>query len=1402
MADRDCREPATSRSRPTTIEDADHPPCPANDDRPPTYSEATYPRPNTQGNQSTFSIDFQRNICSYAMIESPTSHSSTASSSSSSPNVFTDLDMTFCSSFSGSSDHSFQDFPIDLSIKYLRSSQEHDHLTTNFNDHSLPRVEIPKFDRNSILPATHPPITIMEPDTVPNLSHKYLAIRSPQPLLEKQKQDFSDKNSCIKNHEFLPNDQPSFLPSSPKPCGQLPNIYDLLGGPHGPTGLPEPLVPIPINDILEDFDKIQGIKPSPTVHPQSEVFQKASKRHIVELDPSAPTPLPSKKICKRPSCPILQSPLQPCTPCMTFLCKLCPFKTDRPVSIKGHLTKFHNLMHSNFGSCYLTVLYKAPLGSNNSHSMESSGFPSHESFSHNEKKGRNFPNLDGNVTIDSSLSSEGSDSSLHSVSNFGHDQSQLQHNLDENQTSTGKDLNSEIHSPASHGGSLPSTGATPTPPPPNFANSLLQRNQSSTIEHTLVESTDKESQALREMITDAKATHGLGMPARWPFPPSDLGTDRGPSTPGMLFRSDDVFGQTLRLDFGNLPTTRPEWIDRSLYSSPAALMDYVPIRRTITTHSISLPQLDARLPADIDHTRSMNWSWIYHGTNNKTDRFGNLADSAELDRILSPIPHGDDDYDANPLITGQPRTSTPDTIPKPPIIPSMPSSNITGANWELPITEPERKPTLPPPPFDGFGNKFEIAKSAFQTWRTKALRDIDLSSASKTKEGDVTTSSDLEFKNMMGRFNVLQLPKDREHSEIPAKDTPFDTATSDIYIDDDNMNKDVNLVGPARSHLKQKDHVVVSVNHLSAEDLDDIESRVSNENSIRFKNLKDHYLNTQLHRETALQQQDNVAAWAQNTPKFQERMQIAERHTARLDEALERLEIEINQLKEAKSVKTIPIRQPIYGTTTSFKHHEVDNIPIAKGDGTVKIARIWQKICDLIARRELSEDAARTAVSSRLEGEVLDFFDIYNDLPLLDIVSNLSIQFDTPPSRSKYLTDIEEFARRTGETIEMAVMRLRGLLRGADKCRGIADRQLQEEEIIRQQLENMVDKSVWKSATDLETQQMEMCITFPLAKLIKACSKAESQQQEKRLPGIKVCLNAQDVQIEPASRSPSPKSPRTFQFQAARFDPYKKSQQDRGSRNVSTERPEHETRRSQSPYPSPQVNNERKVNDFSPSREPDGSLRIGKTGQPGYQIRNPRPNRFDNWQARPRNNSGRQQPQQNSNSFSARTNWSSNNNRFDNRRGQPMDTSDHQDHNSRPQWPSSQPRYDNRDTRPRSSSQPPPDAQHTTQGNNRFGRDNRDHRPNNFGRRDYQNQRNWSNRQQSHNGPQYRSYNRDPWVHQELGYQNNPPAIVQVLYDRNTCRRSQCRDTAIHDRRDCRLRNYGNQDFQNRGSDA
>ena len=329
------------------------------------------------------------------------------------------------------------------------------------------------------------------------------------------------------------------------------------------------------------------------------------------------------------------------------------------------------------------------------------------------------------------------------------------------------------------------------------------------------------------------------------------------------------------------------------------------------------------------------------------------------------------------------------------------------------------------------------------------------------------------------------------------------------------------------SVLRETNDILLSLNHLTVTNLDQIESSIPPENITKFKDLKGHYISSQHNHETLSLQFETLSEQAQANPDLQDRVRRTKAHLDQIDQRIIYLENKITQMKKKGTFPLFQIDAPRYGSINIIEPSKLEILPKITTKNSPKIARLWQNMVVLIESLNLSETAAKNCILSRLEGEPAEVFEIWRMKPLVTIIRHLVNQFDQIPTRSFFIKEIDTFARREGETLRQCMSRLKTLLQGAEQYKNPEDEPLQDHIILKNSLKNSVDRTVWRKAKKAEEHCRKSDISFFIDDLIDKCEYIEQKLAEYQISSFPVGIHTQEMQVdETNSGQSSPRSPR------------------------------------------------------------------------------------------------------------------------------------------------------------------------------------------------------------------------------------------------------------------------------------
>ena len=312
---------------------------------------------------------------------------------------------------------------------------------------------------------------------------------------------------------------------------------------------------------------------------------------------------------------------------------------------------------------------------------------------------------------------------------------------------------------------------------------------------------------------------------------------------------------------------------------------------------------------------------------------------------------------------------------------------------------------------------------------------------------------------------------------------------------------------------------------LSVEDIEIMEAKLSADQLLRFEPLKTSLL---MHQSCLDMYKLNseVTGYLKERDKTNYNFGKSEKQK-QIEKSIEDLESKMKAISLQSPKNYLDIKKPCYGNNGTFDFTKIEFLPLLNDGTSNKIQTLWKRLCPIIESLKLTEEAAKLAFSSRLGGARSETFDLYEyeKLELTDIVTRLAKQFDKPETRASYLESLRLFTRQEGETVPQAIQRLRTILTGLNSVNVHGKPMLPEDQIIRNQLIQMVDKNVWTNALKAERSVIISGHTFTIDHLINTCDEEEQTLMDAKEAPLQMRINSITKDESPPPKAPRPQTP-------------------------------------------------------------------------------------------------------------------------------------------------------------------------------------------------------------------------------------------------------------------------------------
>ena len=348
-------------------------------------------------------------------------------------------------------------------------------------------------------------------------------------------------------------------------------------------------------------------------------------------------------------------------------------------------------------------------------------------------------------------------------------------------------------------------------------------------------------------------------------------------------------------------------------------------------------------------------------------------------------------------------------------------------------------------------------------------------------------------------FNRLE--NDREVKDISKKETrdkinPID----DLLIHEPSKM-------PKFENAEHMQEPIIAIKIITSEEIDEIEKGISQDKMKKFLILKEKFTNRNNAYESSKMQYEVYQSMCMGSPNFDSIANKAKALSNDLKLELEKIGVEMRTL--AKQNKSGNFIVPEYGERTTLPKEWFQIYPKIGHDSEHRMESLWNDLAQIFTDKGISKSRAKTVLKSRLEGNLVESFEIFSDLDdPREIAIQMSAMHDKPCNKAFFMDKLKNLERKEGESITNTMARLKSILRGIEKNRRPSERRPDHNLYIRHYLEKFViDPKVFKEACDMEAEALDLEITFNTDSLIEACKYVEDNLQCNTMPSITTTIH-------------------------------------------------------------------------------------------------------------------------------------------------------------------------------------------------------------------------------------------------------------------------------------------------------
>ena len=616
---------------------------------------------------------------------------------------------------------------------------------------------------------------------------------------------------------------------------------------------------------------------------------------------------------------------------------------------------------------------------------------------------------------------------------------------------------------------------------------------------------------------------------------------------------------------------------------------------------------------------------------------------------------------------------------------------------------------------DNYSNHFDNQDETEDELSNKEDEDLKQKPSLEYRSPDSIHSFDSNTspKTSSSKDNTLNFDANDEKPILKAPILAIDSKISDVsealkkMSTNDEEDEEV-MVNHKNTHpIAVSTSIQVQVNSLTVRDLNMMKAKINKSKQEQFMKLEESYLQKQQLLEV---QEINREGFAM-TGRNKELLIKLDNIIANLKTDLTDLEVKMRSIVQAKSPIIPEPECPVFGTVNDVDFSTMSSIKNYDPSDS-SIMELWRRIISVAKQKNLSEEALKTILFTKLHGKAARSYETYQSRGVIEIVKLLSSEFDQPISKASILKEIHSFSRGKDECLLNCINRLKNLVYSAYKSKHKTEQDAKWNTVLNDKLRFLVSKEVYTAISKCKQQAENLGNSYSPGDLEEKAVLEEDLYNESALESYVTGLS--NLSLNPKRKHPD---------QTHSSGPIQK--------------------RPNSPSRSPSPN-------LSQTRQ---GLRYGQRNQPHVLISNPTPRSGDQQRKPGYTNNSFQKPQQDFNRDESNHFKNTRQDQQQPRRFQPLTSNDFR-----------RPRNDFHEDYRRTQNYSNEDHIKHLEEQLRKARNQRHNNYDNFNsERRYNNYNNYSRNTFNQRG-------NGRYIRQRLGVSGNPPTIHQSITLEEICR--------------------------------
>ena len=314
-------------------------------------------------------------------------------------------------------------------------------------------------------------------------------------------------------------------------------------------------------------------------------------------------------------------------------------------------------------------------------------------------------------------------------------------------------------------------------------------------------------------------------------------------------------------------------------------------------------------------------------------------------------------------------------------------------------------------------------------------------------------------------------------------------------------------------HITASTSIQVQVHRLTLRDLNMMKAKINKSKQEQFMKLEESYLQKQQLLEVQEINREGFAITGRN----KELLVKIDNIIANLKKDLTDLEVKMRSIVQAKSPIIPEPECPVFGIVNDVDFSTMSSIKNYDPSDS-SIMELWRRIVSVAKRKNLSEEALKTILFTKLHGKAARSYETYQSRGVIEIVKLLSSEFDQPISKASFLKEIHSFSRGKDECLLNCINRLKNLVYSAYKSKPKSEQDVKWNTVLNDKLRFLVPKEVYTAISKCKQEAENLGNSYSPADLEEKAVLEEDLYNESALESYVTGLS--NLSLNPKRKHP------------------------------------------------------------------------------------------------------------------------------------------------------------------------------------------------------------------------------------------------------------------------------------------